>query len=245
MGRASYTFNQLLAAAVACGVLGACDGVPSADPPDYLPTPMLTIGPEEQAAGGPGIESVGPIEIEAQPGDVDPNADIWIVNLDALEEPPQVVVPNADGSFVTEVTAQVFDRIRILSRTEDAHSLPLDLEAVRGVNMTALAPLQDQSLPCLLLTPDVELDLGKGPSRRERFSLENTCTQTVNIVRTQLRFGSEGFEVEAPEAVEVGQSATIEVSKAGALDAEVWDVLLLDVEAGNTRGRYALSLWAH
>lgn len=242
MSRAEVT--RKFAGSLFCAALGACSGVPSADPPDFLPTPSLTVGPEIEISGGPEVTQVGPVDLKAGPGGAAAEADVYIVNLDAPNEATKIITPNPDGSFETSVSGLVGDRFRILSRSEQAHSLPLDLEAVRGLNMGALAPLGNQGLPCLSLKPKGELDLGRAGSRSERFLLENGCAQTVTIVSSALRFGTEGFSVTAPEALKAGERANIDVKRAGQLEAEIWDILLLEVSAGQERGRYGLSVWA-
>lgn len=234
-------------ALVACGVLGGCGGTPTADPPDFLPTPSagrIGVEPEIVSSGGPGPQGFGPIELVGGEGAVDGTAELWIVNLDRLNEAPQVIQPRANGSFSVEVEGNLGDRVRLVSRTEERHSLPLDLEIVRSAEVAALAPLQDQGLACLKITPAQELDLGSDRSREASFALDNTCDAELAIERAALRFEETDLMLSAPETIPKGAQVEITLRLDKTLSEERWDIVLLDVSAAGEEGRYALSVWA-
>lgn len=239
--------NARVFALVACGVLGGCGGTPTADPPDFLPTPSagrIGVGPEVLPTGGPSTEGLGPIQLVGGEGAVDGQAELWIVNLDRLTEDPQVIRPRADGSFSAEVEGNLGDRVRLVSRTEDRHSLPLDLEVVRSAEVAALAALQDQGLACLKVAPAQELDLGSEPTREASFTLDNTCDADIVIERAALRFEEADLVLAAPSVVARGAQVDINLRLDKALSEERWDIVLLDVSAAGEEGRYALSVWA-
>ena len=241
----NFPHRARIAVFVACAGLGGCGGTPTADPPDFLPTPSIGrigVGPEVVSTSSP--QSAEPIELSGVEGAVDGSAELFIVNLDRMDEDPQVINPNADGSFSTKVVADVGDRVRLVSRTEERHSLPLDLEAVRGLNVVALSPLQDQGLGCLEITPKDELDLGDDRRREQRFTVDNQCTGEITIDRAVLRFGTPKLILVSPATIARGAKTDIALSLAGDLSEELWDILLLDVSVNEERGRYALSVWA-
>ncbi len=227
-----------------CLWLVGCGGIPTSDPPDFLPTPEVSeigVSPEAVSSGGPDDK---PIELTGDKGAVDPDAELWIVNLDRKALKPLVVKPMANGSFSASVEAKVGERVRLVSRTDERHSLPLDLEAVRGSDVTALSPLQDQGLDCLTITPRDELDLGEARTRKASFAIENRCTAQLTIESASLRFDTNNLELMAKTSVAANESAQLTLNLAGELSEELWDIVLLEVTADGARGRYALSVWA-
>jgi len=225
-------------------LFAGCGGTPTAEPPDFLPTPRgIGVGTEATPASS-GIESFGPIPVDGAAGAVDPDAEVWIVNLDREDAPAVIVLPKSDGSFAAEVEGNVGDRFRLLSRTGDRHSLPLDLVAVRGLGMTSLSRLQDQGLACLKVSPLPELDLGDDAARRESYTLNNECSGVVRIDLSTLRFAEGALALTSPTSIGVGEEGKLELQLNGTLNEELWDIVLLEVSSGGQSGRYALSVWA-
>jgi len=244
MKRDAHWHRESCGAALLCALLTGCGGTPTADPPDFLPTPQgIGVGTEIVASGA-GPEDFGPIPVAGGASSVDPDADVWVVNLDRPDAKPVVVKPKSDGSFNAEVEGEVGDRFRLLSRTDEQHSLPVDLEAVRGFAMTSLSPLKARELACLKITPTPELNLGTGTARKGSYRLKNECTETVRITRSTLRFGDNGLSFAGPTLVAAGTEGALAFELEGTLAEELWDIVLLDVATATTTGRYALSVWA-
>lgn len=243
MKRDAHWQRESCGAALLCALLTGCGGTPTADPPDFLPTPQ-GIGVGNEIVTSAGAEVFGPIPVAGASGSVDPDAEVWIVNLDRSDAEPVIVKPASNGSFSAEVEGEVGDRFRLLSRTSERHSLPVDLAAVRGLGMTSLSPLQARELACLKITPTPELNLGTGTARKGSYRLKNECTETVRITRSTLRFGDNGLSFAGPTLVAAGTEGALAFELEGTLAEELWDIVLLDVATATTTGRYALSVWA-
>jgi hypothetical protein len=237
----------LLLASGAC----ACVGTPTPEPPDYTPD-LLPTPDGGRIFGTPEVVTLGqPADapVRGPAGSVTPNSQVWIINLDDPTVLPSEVTASATGSFAATVRGSEGDRVRIVSRTQEQHSLPLDAQLVRsGVGVVQLASLPQQQLDCLQVTPAVErserVELGRGVVRG--FSLTNRCSDVVDIEQVQLRLGAQGFVLGTPPgSVPIDGTATLELTFEGhAEPRERADILLLDVQSGGTRGRYALGLWS-
>jgi hypothetical protein len=232
----------------------ACVGTPTPEPPDYapelLPTPdggliFATDARIEVAT----LNDPPSAPLSGQRDAVVPDSRVWIVNLDDLTSLPLEVRARANGSFSAMVQARPGDRLRIVSRTDTRHSLPLDAEFVEAEpGMVRIVALPPTELPCLQVSPPREIvrTLEPGQSLEERFELRNRCSEPVQIEDARLRFGDQGFSLaDAPETIAPNQRASLTVSLDGHADAtERADIVLLDVRSGGERGRYALGVWS-
>jgi hypothetical protein len=242
-----------------CVCVGACAGTPTPEPPDYLPTPNgeLIFGrelavPMVQIA----TDSAAPVPLIGAPGAVTPDSDLWIVNLDNLDAEPLTVRARANGSFSTQVAAREGNRIRLVSRNERQHSLPLDalygaFDASAQRPSVSVMRLPPTELSCLAVQPAEEITrvVEAGESRSERFELTNRCGKAAQITDARLRFGDQGFSLATPPtSVPVNGTASLTVTLSGHDDArEHGDILLLDVRVGDQDGplgRYALGVWS-
>jgi len=233
----------------------ACVGTPTPEPPDGFPVPELLPTP-----GGDMIfarESIDVVSFSdppsaplvGGPGSVTPNSRVWIVNLDNAASVPLEIRARADGSFGTMVRGTPGERLRIVSRLDSQHSLPLDAQFMQTENrMLRVVALPAPELSCLQITPVAEITrvVADGQSTNERFELVNRCDQPVSIDEARLRFGDQGFRLTAPpESIPVDGRASLEVSFDGHDDArEHADIVLLDVTSGTDTGRYALGVWS-
>jgi hypothetical protein len=156
---------------------------------------------------------------------------------------PVRVKAAADGSFSSVVVfGSDGDRVRLVSRTSEQHSAPLDLEFVTDGLDASLRVLPDTALDCLELTPPDELRTVDEGS----FVITNGCDAAVTLTRAELRIGGQGFELGTiAESLAVGAELRIPITYDSDEADEQADILLLDVESGTNRGRYALGLWGN
>jgi hypothetical protein len=244
---------------VACA--SACVGTPTPEPPDYLPTPNggLIFGiPTVTTLAEPHPDvRTAEVPLTGNAGAVEPNSDLWIVNLDDQSAPPLVVRVRGNGSFSTKVDANMGDRLRLVSRSARQHSLPLDalyadaVDSTTVTPMVSLIPLPPQGLDCLQVAPVAEITrvVASGKSLEDSFVLTNRCSAALEITNATLRFGDQGFSLATPPAsVPVNGTAKLTVRFAGHDDpSERADILLLDVQQegrGGAVGRYALGVWS-
>ncbi|HEX5655626.1 MAG TPA: hypothetical protein VFX59_00455 [Polyangiales bacterium] len=228
--------------------LGACVGTPTPEPPDNLPRPddwKIFGGSVPLATTTDVRELVSPIPFAGSVGSVAPNSELWVVNLDRAEVSPLTVIADAQGGFTGMLSAQLNDRVRLVSRTDSQHSLPLDAYVITGMNNQAqLAQLPSTELSCLRVTPAEELTAVVGNDVTRRFTLTSTCSEPISL-DARLRFGDAGFAIDAPTSLPANGRAEITVRITGHDDPrEHADILLLDVESGANRGRYALGVWS-
>jgi hypothetical protein len=228
--------------------LGACVGTPTPEPPDNLPRPneSLIFGPRVTSEHYPTDAALPPIPIAGGAGSVTPDSELWVVNLDRAELEPATLRATPTGAFSGEVRGQANDRVRLVSRTDNQHSLPLDAHVlpIEGGEF-ALAQLPFEGLSCLTVTPEDELTtIVSNQDTTRHFTLSNACSEPVAL-QVRLRFGDAGFTLAAPTSLAAAAQASITVHITGHEDTrEHADILLLDVQAGAQRGRYALGLWS-
>lgn len=230
--------------------LGACVGTPTPEPPDFLPRPDQTriFGPRLMTVDNTAQpESIVSIAVVGNAGAVMPDSELWVVNLDNPGVAPITVRARVDGSFRGTLQGSPSDRVRMVTRTDTQHSLPLDARVVRvDASQVGLAQLPFEGLPCLTITPEDELTevVSDGEQATRRFALQSRCDEPVALT-AQLRFGDVGFTLEAPASVPADGEAAISVRISGHEDPrEHADVVLLEVESGTRRGRYALGVWS-
>jgi hypothetical protein len=239
MALQSTNSKRLVLGISALCLAAACTGTPTPHPPDFLPTPkgplisagvMTTAGPDS-------VE----VPIAGEPGAVQGDTDVWVVNLDDAEVAPKRVRSDAQGRFLVSIVATAGDRLRLVSRTASQHSRPFDLEAVALGEQLGVRPLMDTALDCLKVTPADELSLIDDGD----FVLHNDCTAALTVSSARLRFGDQGFALGTlAQTVEVGAELRVRITYAGDEPDERADILLLDVQSGTSAGRYALGLWS-
>lgn len=250
------TRSWLLLAACA----SACVGTPTPEPPDNLPSPDAgrIFGTSVIELNTPAVASTA-VPLSGDAGAVAPGADLWIVNLDDPSAEPITLRPRADGGFSTKLSANMGDRLRLVSRSARKHSLPLDAVFSNGADssnvkpMVSIIALPPQELGCVELTPANEITrvVQAGKARDESFVLTNRCNSAVQITNASLRFGDAGFSLATPpESVPANSSASFTITFDGHDDQrEHADILLLDVSASGRNaqlgsGRYALGVWS-
>lgn len=222
----------------------ACVGTPTPEPPDFLPLDGSLVNMGPVTTGEVGAESNLPVPVLGEPGAVQGRSSVWLVNLDNPEVAAVYAQANDDGSFHAEISGQPGERVRLLSRTLFAHSLPLDFEIIFANAQLGLAQLPDSSIACVEVQPEVELSIPSGGE--QSFVITNRCAVTLSVQRGALRFGDQGFSLgEVPTTIAPGESADVHVAFGPASQAEHAEILLIDVLAGNVSGRYALGLWGH
>jgi hypothetical protein len=226
--------------------LSACVGTPTPEPPDNLPRPdeSKIFGPLIMLNFEGAIDTVSRvIPVVGDPRAVAPNTDVWVVNLDGSG--PAVTMPSkSDGSFRATVFAAPNNRVRIVSRTDSQHSLPLDAHVISVDGEPALAQLPAGGLPCLTITPDELDNVVSGKDLSRRFTLESACDEPITV-SARLRFGDAGFALDAPTTVPANGTAAITVEVTAHDDArEHADIVLLDVASRSITGQYALGVWS-
>ena len=188
--------------------LGACTGTPMPAPPiDPPPVPDI-----ERIIIEPPLPT-SPGRLIAGPGTVAPGTQLFVVNLDTVDD-AQILEVMADGSFVVETQAGT---TRLESIDADGlRSAPLDLDESGAVEVM---------LSCLVIPSQLEV----GGSLR----VENRCPDEVSAQVALRREGT--FEVSVDRiALPAGQTITIEVSAAPPVVA---DVLFLFVESPSAERR--------
>lgn len=239
----------------------ACVGTPTPEPPDNLPSPdadRIFGTSVTEVFETPQVASTA-VPLAGGPGAVAPGTELWIVNLDDPSAEPITLRPRNDGSFSTKLSANMGDRLRLISRTARQHSLPLDAVFSNGADssnvnpMVSIIALPPQNLACVELTPANEITrvVEAGKARDESFVLTNRCSSAVQITNASLRFGDAGFSLATPpQSVPANSSASLTITFEGHDDErEHADILLLDVSvtgrASQTgAGRYALGVWS-
>jgi hypothetical protein len=221
----------------------ACTGTPTPDPPDFLPDPNdsligATIFEDASTQSDPVL-----INVMGEPGAVEASSDVWIVNLDNEQLPPVTTRARANGSFgPVELRVSVGDRVRLVVRTAEQHSRPLDFEVVEANIGVGLRRLMDTSLKCLVVSPPAELSLLDQGS----ILLTNECEAAVSLGDARLRFGDQGFTLGTlGQSLAVGAELRIRVTYEAQRPAEQADILLLDAQSGTSTGRYAIGLWGN
>ena len=235
----------------------ACVGTPTPEPPDYVPEYNPLAAP---SAGGfrPEVRvlvtevdasaSNMPIPVRADPGTVPGSSEVTLTNLDDLDSRPITVRAAADGSFATMITGRIGQRVRIVYRTTEKHSLPLDLEISGTPMFTALRPVATREmLECVSITPSDELSVSveQGASTGS-FTIDNRCAEPVRLDRAELRFGDQGFRLTAPPgSVDANRSVKLDVLFPTLRDAnERADIVLLELSTSAGAARYALGVWS-
>jgi hypothetical protein len=230
-------------------VLGgaACAGTPLPEPPDELPAPDFDDFARDSitTVGFPDRPSV--LIGAAQPGTVQPRSRVWFINLDTDDAPIEISADAQGGFVVPPIPALPGERIRVISRTGQQHSAPLDLEVIPAE--VAGAPLQPArlsatALSCLRVTPAPTLLL-RGSQGALR--LENRCESTVTLTRVALRFGDQGLMLSTPPAaLAAGEDVSLtlrDVQGPGAV--ERLDIVLIDAQADDGRaGRLAIDVFS-
>jgi hypothetical protein len=226
--------------------LSACVGTPTPEPPDNLPRPddSKIFGPLQAREFVTAIDAVArDIPIVGDPRSVTPDTDVWVVNLDRAG-PAVTTRAKLDGSFRIAVVGAPNDRVRIVSRTDTRHSLPLDAHVIDGNDGVAVAQLPPGGLPCLTISNDELSTVVSGKDVSSRFTLVSACSEPISI-SARLRFGDTGFAIDAPTSVPANGEASITVRITAHDDPrEHADVVLLDVESGSRSGEYALGVWS-
>jgi hypothetical protein len=241
---------------VSCGALlgltavlgaGACAGTPLPEPPDGLPRPEFLDGFTPGTAMWPPREQAE-VSFSVRDSAAQVGARMWAVNLDAPDVPPQEVSANSMGIVNVTITVAAGDRVRLVSRTDRAHSPPLDLVAVAPDAVSppvSIVPLfEDTRLDCLRITPSDSLTLA---GTRGQLTLENQCGVPIGVTRAALRLGDQGIRLAAPPAeIAVGAQVrlTLEDSQGPGV-RERLDILLLDVTAADGPSeRYAIDVFS-
>jgi hypothetical protein len=180
---------------------------------------------------------------------VEPNAQIWAINLDQPSVPPAIVMARDDGRFVLPIFATKGDRIRILARTETEHSPPLDvivsIDTMRRPpeRQEFVTPASRLTISCLRITP-AEAVVFEGNAGS--LVLENRCAVPLELSDAALRLGDRGVALgEVPDAIAPGEQVTLSFSDSvGPGASERLDILLLNVKGdGPLLGEYAIDLF--
>ncbi|MET0284579.1 MAG: hypothetical protein ABW352_08925 [Polyangiales bacterium] len=218
-------------------------GTPTPEPPDTLPRPdeNLIFGGAESVRT---LDNATLIPVDGPAMSVAANSELWIVNLDDADVAPRTLRAEANGSFEGTITGQVGDRIRIVTRTDSRHSLPLDGRVGTSVSGLGISQLPFEGLDCLTIEPADLTALVDGKDTSKRFNVRSRCSEPVTL-NAELRFGDAGFALDTPATVAANGRAAITVNITRHDDArEHADIVLLDVESGSQRGRYALGIWS-
>lgn len=254
------TRNRLLQHAqrlLLSGLCAACVGTPTPEPPDNAPEYNPLAAPN---AGGfrPEVRVLGTTEVDASTnlqvpvragaGTVPASSEVTIINLDDLDSRPIEVRAGADGSFSTMVSGRIGQRVRVVYRSDDKHSLPLDLEIAGTPMFTALRPVSERdTLACVSIKPNDELSVVVETSgTTHSFTVDNRCDEPVRLDRAELRLGDQGFRLTAPpDSVAPNRSATLDVLFPTLRDStERSDIVLLELSTSAGATRYALGVWS-
>jgi hypothetical protein len=228
---------------------GACAGTPLPEPPDALPRPQLAPGDSVF----PGVAMLPPTTVAVivvEAGAVPAGAELTVINLDApASRTSDATVFDAGNVLSIQLPAAPGDRLRVLFKSDRAHSPPLDLVAqmrdLSSTNILPVALLGDTSLPCLRITPSESLVLS---GRRGQLTVSNGCEVSVELTRAALHTGEQGLSLAVPPTTQLAAGASIKLTVDDAQapgPIERLDVLLLDVSAADGRmGRYALDVFS-
>ncbi len=179
----------------------------------------LTVeGTQVRALGSPGAVSPG-------------MGDLVVVDLDASGPAAQAAVA-ADGSFDVRVDAAQSDVLRLVVRTGDGWSEPIDV--THGARETLRVDFR--SGDCTTRIPASSVQFGgllgaMGPVAG--LALENGCATAVRIVTLELRAGDTGFAVDPsalPLTLAASETTTIDVRFAPPSAGLFTDVLFVGVE---------------
>lgn len=226
--------------------LATCVGTPLPEPPDELPKP--DFGRFARDAVLPTNFPAQPVlTLSAGPGAVQPNSEVWIINLDSAAPPVQARADATGGFTASALPALGSERVRVIARSERQHSAPLDLQTVMleadNPQLDA-APLAADSLRCLAIAPEATLSLR---SARGTLRLDNQCEVALDLTRVALRFGDQGFSLSSPPArLEAGQQVTLTVQDERArAPSERLEIVLIDAAASDGRSaRYAIDVFS-
>jgi hypothetical protein len=207
-------------------VLSGCLGSAVPQPPNLDPVDRSKVGYDTEEAEGSFIVLLG------APGAAEPNARLYVWNLDTAE-PPVVTEIAGDGSFTAVIPSEARGVVlRLQARLEDARSLPIDL--IPDVGRSSPPDRPD----CLTVAIEVEL-----ADRSGEIAIDNDCEEEVSLGETRLRM-TDDFVIDRPSALRLppSSSATLGISAPSDLDTE--DILFVTLERGVDTFLYPVTLIA-
>ena len=225
LGRTGGTIATRLLLLVVGGAAG-CVGSPVPEPPNVEPVDLVDVfydDPIDPMAGG----------IKAGPGSLETDREIWLWNLDQIEEQGWAAV-ETDGSFEVDVRFVPGDEVRFQVRTDEGRSAPVD-----GVAQDLVFVEPDRS-NCV--TVPLELDLAGRPEAT--FEVRNDCGEAVELLDVRWRVGEPvlSFSAPAPGPIAAGEAPGVRVlTSQHSLDVE--DILFVELEIGGLSERFPVSVY--
>lgn len=217
------THSNRLGALLALLLGGAgCIGSSVPQPPNHRPLePTLVTRSSEEATG---------YRLAGGPGSAEPNAELWVWDLDS-DQPPLVTPTNEAGAFTVGVPATATE-LRLQTRDGDDRSTPIDIVP----DVLGSAPVRRPE--CFHVALELFLE-----GRAGELLLENVCEVEVSLVDAALR-ATTAFSVETPTELRLpsGARAMLRVTAPG--DAPIEDILFVTVDVRGSPVRYPVTLIA-
>lgn len=240
VGRSSREMSVLI---TLLALATACTGTPVTEPPGVAPPELPQLGayetlPSLEPAAG---DFARPIGLSGRAGAVEPDAFVWVINLDS-EEPPLLARADADGSFEIPISAGPGNEMRMHVLVDGEPSLPLDMVMTETIALEA--PMHGtcvRTTPIMVKFGDVAVDA----TDEVDLLIENTCASAIDLAvslhasTTDFRLGQLGEAVLAS-----GESTTLPVTFApegGGTQRSGVAFIAISGESGDDR--IAVSLW--
>jgi hypothetical protein len=209
-----------------------CLGTETGNPPAVPVVDVSRIGLTELPAA---------VEISGMTGAIEPGGGtVRLLNLDGVAGFVVAEVA-ADGSFVGTVEGTTADVFRLHAKLGDLRAPPIDFQIV-GLPIPAV--------DCIEVTPDaLDADhgtVGIGETGVVSVSLRNGCSTELTVTSLRMRLADPAFVITAPAppwSIPVGESASVDVTFSPTSPGEAEEVLLIDVQAGASDARFAISMY--
>ena len=217
------TKSRLGALVVLLGLVCGCNISPKPEPPSFDGSPV--VDPDTIVSKEPSDANPDPT-VAGGAGAVEPAEGVMrITNLDSSLDPDDVAI-EPDGSFSSFIELWAGDEIRLQVITDSTRSLPFDF--VVGFGQSAPLPAPRPLEGCLMLDPQVQLDL----SQSQHVVVFNDCDGDVQIDAPTMRRPAAGWTVGEgetwPVVLSPGSQVTVTVKPPSGEVEEVFFIQVSD-----------------
>jgi len=235
--RASFRWSSLVAV-TACW--SGCTATPLPEPPAFAPD-LTRIAPGETREVGPQVERASYVDFVGEAGAADPSSTVRVTNLDTDDESVAAQVQE-DGSFAIAVMVKIGNELRFESVRGGVRSAPSD-----GVVGSEFLLQSSPRFECVRLLTGNSLDFGEtapGSESARSWTARNECATEITAANPTWRLDRLGFSVEFTSAVvPAGGEFTIPIKFSPAASGNAEDVLFVDLELGDERIRYPVTVY--